>query len=107
MAQITIIGSVPSKKNSRKVFLAHGRLIFAPSTNYEKWHKEALKQLPHIRINPTHIEITIFAPDKRKADLTNKAESVMDAMVDAGILEDDNWFVCNDIRLKFGGVDRE
>lgn len=48
----------------------------------------------------------MFPNSKRKADLTNKAESIMDALVDAGVLEDDNWFVCGDIRLLFGGIDR-
>lgn len=57
--------------------------------------------------NISKIEITIYAPDKRKADKTNKAESIMDLMVDAGIIEDDNWFVFPELNLKFGGVDRE
>ena len=54
----------------------------------------------------TQISIKIYAPDKRKADLTNKAESIMDLLVDNGKIEDDNWFVIGDIRLLFGGVDK-
>ena len=46
-----------------------------------------------------------FPADKRKADLTNKAESIMDLLVDTKIIEDDNWFIINNINLKFGGVD--
>lgn len=49
--------------------------------------------------------LTFFAPDKRATDLSNKAESVMDLLVDNRVIEDDNWFVCPDLHLKFGGVD--
>lgn len=31
----------------------------------------------------------------------------MDLLVDCGILPDDNWYICGDIRLKFGGVDAQ
>ena len=53
------------------------------------------------------IEMMFYFPDKRRADLTNKAESIMDLLVDAGIIEDDNANVCPEVLLRFGGVDRE
>jgi Holliday junction resolvase RusA-like endonuclease len=51
------------------------------------------------------IVIQIWAGDKRASDLTNKAESIMDLLVDAGILSDDNWFVVPNVELIFAGVD--
>jgi hypothetical protein len=30
----------------------------------------------------------------------------MDLLVDAGIIDDDNWYVVPEVRFKFGGVDR-
>lgn len=53
------------------------------------------------------IELIFYPSTKRKADATNKAESVMDLLVDAGIIEDDNWFVVPKVELQFGGVDKE
>lgn len=105
---ITIKGRTPSKKNSRNI-VCRGRFpMNLPSDRYVAWHKEALAQLVGIEpIKSEHLRITIYPPDARKADLTNKAESVMDTLVDAGILEDDNWFVVNEITLKFGGIDKE
>ena len=31
----------------------------------------------------------------------------MDLLVDAGVIEDDNWFIIPEISLKFGGIDRQ
>ena len=72
------------------------------------WHKVALSQLAGQKpIKENALTITFFAGDNRKFDLSNKAESVMDLLVDAGLLEDDNYSVVSDLHLKFGGVDKE
>lgn len=105
---ITIKGRTPSKKNA-KIMVCRGKFpMLLPSERYTAWHKEAMAQLIGIdKIKSDKLRITIYPPDSRKADLTNKAESVMDTLVDAGLLEDDNWFIVNEITLKFGGVDKE
>lgn len=105
-------GRVPSKKNSKKIFVVNGRIVIAPSTEYAKWERQARKQLasqaqPGTKLFSGQIILKVFAPDKRKSDLTNKAESVMDLLVSCGYLEDDNWFIVSDLRLMFGGVDKE
>ncbi len=80
-----------------------------PSKDFVAWHKDAVQQvtrgagMPYERCS---VEITIYAPDRRASDLTNKAESIMDLLVDTGVVSDDNWFVCDPILLKFGGVDK-
>ena len=81
-----------------------------PSKDYRDWHETAsfqiLAQHPKKLESGSSVCITIYSADKRPADLTNKAESIMDLLVDMGILEDDNWFVCPRIYLEFGGVDK-
>ena len=42
---ITIHGSIPSKKNSKKIIQVHGRILIVPSTKYEKWHRQAVKEV--------------------------------------------------------------
>jgi len=76
--------------------------------NHENWHADGIKQLLGQKKIPnnTFLTYTFFAPDKRKGDISNKLESVNDLLVDCGILEDDNWFVLGDYRVKFGGIDR-
>lgn len=57
-------------------------------------------------IESKKITLTFFAGDNRKFDLSNKAESIMDTLVDAGLLEDDNYSVVSELVLKFGGVEK-
>lgn len=110
MLHLILTGRIPSKKNSTRRIMRGGRIFTVPSKAYEDWQKEHLYNLNlkkiSLRQNIEEIEITIFAPDKRKSDLTNKAESIMDLLVDAHIIPDDNWFVVPKIILLFGGVDR-
>lgn len=83
--------------------------MLLPSSKHKEWHKDASNQLAgaeHIPPN-TPIIFTLYAPDLRAGDLSNKWESVADLLVDNGIVEDDNWFIMADIHMKFGGLDRE
>lgn len=110
--EITILGRIPSKKNSRRPFIRGGRVMNFPSKDYVEWHKIAelqilAKGIPEKPYENITAHITIYAPDKRASDLTNKAESIMDLLVDTGVIKDDNWFVCPLILLQFGGVDKE
>ena len=111
MINIIIKGRIPSKKNS-KIIVCRGKFpLLLPSKKYQEWHKEATSQIkrlvPEKPIESCSVILTLYAPDKRKADLTNKAESIMDLLVDNSFLLDDNWFVVKSLRLIFGGVDRE
>lgn len=109
MVVITILGRVPSKKNS-KVVVCRGKFPqVLPSKAYQDWHKDASKQIADIDVIPSGstIEFVMYAPDNRKADLSNKWESVADLLVDCKKVEDDNWFVMPDIHMKFGGVDKD
>src|SRR4051794_32605857 len=106
--KLVIPGRVPSKKNSRRAIYVGGRTIMIASKQYEAWHEEAAWALKLSRVGrlaPETIVITFYPPDRIAGDLSNKCESVMDLLVDMEILKDDNWFICGDIHLKFGGVD--
>ena len=113
LAKLTLKGSVPSKKNSKRR-IQRGRNVFmVPSEAHEAWHgtaiHEAIKQWAG---KPTLTEtrqvvLNFYGADRRKADLSNKAESVMDLLVDAGILLDDNWFVVPCLVLLFACVDKD
>jgi hypothetical protein len=54
----------------------------------------------------SNVIFTLFAPDARKGDLSNKWESVADLLVDSGVFEDDNWTVIGRVILQYGGIDR-
>ncbi len=107
---LTIHGRVPSKKNSRKAIYAGGRTIMIPSDQYKAWHQGAATELygtKAIEKYPVRVKITLFMPDAIRADLTNKAESIMDLLVDCCILQDDNWNVIPELDLRCAGIDRK
>ncbi|MBQ9160933.1 MAG: RusA family crossover junction endodeoxyribonuclease [Methanobrevibacter sp.] len=93
MYNFTLIGRVPSKKNSRITNRKTGRSF--PSSSYVKWHKQAEKQLEKLKEEnidfPIHIHYEFFMPDLRKTDISNKIESINDLLVDIHFLKDDNW----------------
>lgn len=106
MPQISIKGRIPSKKNSR-ITTRSGRSF--PSAKYTEWHKDASWQLKNFKekISADYLELNFYFPDNRRTDLTNKAESIMDLLVDNGFLEDDCWQVIPNLRLQCKGVDKE
>lgn len=105
--KIVIFGLTPSKKNSKIISCRGNRPMLFPSSNYTAWHKDALLQLSGQKpITSTKLTLTFYAHDNRKFDLTNKAESILDTLVDAGLLEDDNYTFVNELVLKFGGVEK-
>lgn len=113
MIKFTVPGITPSKKNNKRPFIRNGRIMLFPSKQYVNWHKTASKTLLECPITNEPIKnvelaiLTFYAPDNRKYDLTNKAESIMDLMVDCNILDDDNYSVVPNLQLVFGGVDRD
>lgn len=95
-------GRIPSKKNSKRIFVnpRTKRPIIASQKNYMDWHaiqslqlnlQKSKYDLPIKKCEK--ITVKLFYGDLRKADNSNKVESVHDLLVDNGILEDDNWQV--------------
>jgi len=66
-----------------------------------------MKHRPIVPIKKAEMTITIFFPDLRRSDLSNKAESIMDLLVDNRFIEDDNHEVVPKLTLISGGIDRK
>ena len=82
-----------------------------PSKQYSEWHETQSYMLMKYRV-PTpivrcSIVMTFFMPDKRRTDLINKSESVLDLLVDNKIIADDDWLCVNSLHLMSGGVDKD
>lgn len=99
-------GEVPAKKNNRRT-LPGGRTI--PSKGYMKWHSAARLRLMTQRrsqgigrplSSPLSVTITLTHGDLRRRDGDNGATSVLDTLMDAGIIEDDRWTVCRRVTIE-------
>lgn len=106
---LTLLGRVPSKKNSKRIIVAGGRPRLISSEAFLTWYGEMMLRLrskrPKKPLSKASVAITFFAENRRRFDLSNAAESVMDLLVDAGYLADDSAFHVPDLHLQFGGVE--
>lgn len=93
-----IAGEVPSKKNSRRLVTSGGRVRSLPSAAHEKWHRGAVlairsqnggKPLPCREC--VRVDCAFFHGDKRRRDHNNQMASILDLLVDAGVIADDSW----------------
>lgn len=106
-------GNVPSKKNSRIITKARGRVVSIPSKKYREWHKEVSAQLDEAGGVPpkydSRVRITcrFWLDSNRRKDLDNEYASILDWLQDVGILEDDRWQIVSESHLYAMGIDRE
>lgn len=89
-------GETPSKKNSR-IVLPNGKNI--PGKKYREWHEGALIQARTqfakaggtVFSVPVEVSLTFVHGDLRRRDCDNGTSSILDLLVDSGVLLDDNW----------------
>lgn len=92
----------PSKKNGKQVRCVKWRPMVCSSKAYLKWHKEMnevielwepLEKCEHIFEYDFYIPLNKdWSHSKRPFDYSNKIESINDFLVDAGYIEDDNYY---------------
>ena len=90
----------PSKKNSRVVDRRTGRTF--PNKRFTEWHKAAssylLQQGAHgAGEGPFAVYLEFTHGDKIRRDSDNGVSSILDLLVDCGVLPDDNWMVVSKI----------
>jgi len=101
-------GNVPSSKTNRQLVIKDGKPISFPSTEARKWMKNAVDALKYIMQDqpplqfqfPVDVFLYFIRKDRRRFDYINAAQTVLDALVKAGVLPDDG---CYTLRPVFGG----
>ena len=98
-----------TKKNHSQI--VRGRLI--PSKQYTEYRREAVRFLmaqerPEKPIDyPVNIKAVYYMKTRRLVDKTNLESALMDVLVDAGILEDDNYRIAATTDGSYVTVDKE
>lgn len=93
MAEIkfTILLNPITKKNSGQIISVHGRPMIIPSQQYKAYERSATPFCPCLSIDyPINIQATYFMATRRRVDITNLESALMDVLVHAGTLADDN-----------------
>jgi len=102
-------------RNTHYLVLNNVKKIFAEKVK-QAWHEEiyteCLLPLPQVNIKPPFIFVYTLYPDSnRRMDVSNVCSVVdkftCDALVELGIISDDNHKVISAINYRFGKVDKE
>jgi len=112
--KIVIPGNCPSKKNSKRIVTNRktNKPFIISSKRHEDWHKYAIpemkRQFAGYRITeyPIGIKMTFYWKDLRRHDIDNGLATILDALKDANIIEDDDSRFVNTVEGKYGGLDR-
>jgi Holliday junction resolvase RusA-like endonuclease len=112
MITLTIRGPIPAKKNENKITCAGRYPRTYKSKRFINWYEPALEELGYTYKGETieqtkSIVLRYYLKTKRKKDLTNISESIMDLLVDARVLKDDEYKVVPDVRMVFMAIDKE
>ena len=87
-------GQPITKKNSQQIIKVKGRSIIIPSSQYRRYEKECLLQIPESMrygiSDAVNMECKYYMPTRRRVDLCNLIEATCDILVTAGVLADDN-----------------
>ena len=95
--QFTVSLTPISKKNSQQILTnpKTGRPFIMPSKKYKEYERDALWFIPKGRMidEPVNVQCLFYMPTRRKCDLVNMQEAILDVMVKAGLLADDNYSI--------------
>lgn len=112
--RLVIYGDCPSLKNSKQIFVNKrtGKPFITSSQRSKVWQASAYQQLVdqfkglQITDYPISIAMQFYFPTKRAKDLDNACSSVLDALVHANVIKDDNINYVDSIDLQFSGYDK-
>lgn len=110
--KLTISGNTPSQKN-RKIISqnkATGRPFLRTAPQVLEWRQEATIELAaqfkgyKVTDYPISINIVVWFDSNRRRDLDNALSSIMDALVEANIIEDDSTKYISQLTVQYGGL---
>ncbi len=108
---------MPTKKNPKKGFIlnmnnyrnANFHILNKAKNLYKELMLEQINKLPELN-TVVKVKFTWFPVDARKGDVSNVCcihdKFFMDALVEAGKLEDDNYDFIKNVSYHFGEIDR-
>ena len=94
--KIVIKGEPVTKKNSQRIVVAHGRPLIMPSAKYKEYEKmcalyvHPLEQPIDYGVN---VKCLFYKSTRRKSDVTNHLQAVLDILVKYKVLADDNFSI--------------
>ncbi len=112
--KLVIPGNVPSQKNSKEISVnrATGKRFVRSNDRVLAWKDMAIvslrMQFKDYKVvgYPIKCVLVFYFDNFRRHDLDNAASGVMDALVAAGVIEDDSVKYVDLLALQYGGYDK-
>lgn len=87
-----------TKKNSQKIIYnkSNRRVMVIPSEQYRIYERDAKWFMPKMKApidRPVNIRALFFLPTRRRTDLVNLEQALLDIMVKYGVIADDNYTI--------------
>ena len=113
--KLEISGDPPALKNSKQIFVNRrtGKPFITSSTRSKVWQASAIDQLRDqfkglvVKDYPINVAMEFWFSTKRRKDLDNALSGVMDALVQAEVLLDDDVAHVDNISISFGGYSKD
>lgn len=91
VAEFTIELEPVTKKNQMQIIRVKGHPMILPSKKYRQYETAATPFCPYLLVSePVNVEAHYFRSTRRRVDITNLESALMDVLVHAGTLEDDD-----------------
>lgn len=92
MIKFTIPLAPITKKNHGQIIYREGKPRVIPSKQYLQYEKDAKWFMPHAETisEPVNVKAIFYMPTKRRVDLVNLLQALLDVLVKHGVLADDN-----------------
>ena len=86
------LAPITKKNHGQIVYSKAGKPFVMPSKQYIQYEKDARWFMPHIEPidYPVNVKAIFYMPTKRRVDLVNLEQALLDVLVKYGVLADDN-----------------
>jgi Holliday junction resolvase RusA-like endonuclease len=108
LAKFTINVAPITKKNHGQIIYRGNKPCYIPSKQYLQYEKDCRWFMPKIHIDtPVNVKAVFYMPTKRRVDLVNLEQALLDVMVKYGVLEDDNFNIVHSMDGSYVDYDRD
>lgn len=116
---LTISGNTLAQKNQKRIgyrYTKNGKKPFLiDNPEVKAWRKKAAEELAlqwhpetmRVVDYPISVSMTFWFNSKHRRDIDNCINTVMDALVQAKVLVDDDWKHVSHITAQYGGLDKD
>lgn len=111
MIKFTIKLAPVTKKNSQQIIYnkSTGKAMIIPSKVYKQYEKDVKWFMPKVETitEPVNIKAVFYMPTRRRVDLVNLQEALLDVLVKYEVLEDDNCKIVYSMDGSYVSYDKE